>query len=422
MSTIYVPLELPPSPEKPPAPSYMFLPTQSPTTPTAEKEKIISPVSVIGSSVFSGIGDVGKTFEEPRKVPEHPSIPSPINAESPSKEPGSLRGILGRSSRRASIFPFSADKGAPISTEEVVVKRQKWTLVKKASQIFRSRSKVRTGEDDKVLQVDIPDKSKAVVGIEREVLPNKQVPPPVSMKNSDKISDIVGYLRDTSGLATNQSGAPQPQPTQAYYHSPVTSDPSYTNLSQRKPHRSRPRSPSRRIASDASKTSSDTAETSPSLYHSVVSACSCRAPSACSCSPDLPSVFPLEESCASDVDGDGDEGEDFYEVETPSEGLGIAASMYSRQRSCPTQEKEQKKHVYPKYYNFDELSAGGPGGNRDIGRYAGDVILSEVNTGGYGFAAGGMKSLECLREEVAGELAWRSELIDELGYLGGIVV
>jgi len=88
----------------------------------------------------------------------------------------------------------------------------------------------------------------------------------------------------------------------------------------------------------------------------------------------------------------------------------------------PNKRKSKKKHVYPKYYNFDELSAGGPGGNRDIGRYAGDVILGDVNARGYGFAAGGMKSLECLREEVAGELAWRSELIDELGYLGGIVV
>jgi hypothetical protein len=110
-------------------------------------------------------------------------------------------------------------------------------------------------------------------------------------------------------------------------------------------------------------------------------------------------------------------------VDTPIDCPDISASLYSRRKSCPTQQEEDPQtRAYPQYYNFDELSAGVPGGNRDIGRYAGDVILREVNARDYGLAQGGMKSLECLREEVAGELAWRAELVDELGYLGRVVL
>jgi hypothetical protein len=159
---------------------------------------------------------------------------------------------------------------------------------------------------------------------------------------------------------------------------------------------------------------------SPSLYHSVASACSCHLPSTCSCSPNISSLFSPNGSCASD-DGAGGEDGDFFEIETPIDGLGISAPRYSTPQECYSQEKEQTL-VYPRCYNFDEISTGGQGGNREIGRYAGDVIMGETDNGSCGFSASGMKSLECLREEVAGELAWRAELVDELGYLGDIVV
>ncbi|KAG0635953.1 hypothetical protein HOY80DRAFT_397928 [Tuber brumale] len=437
VSTLYVPLELPPSPEKPPSPPpHLFLSTRSPTPPTApldERAKTISPVSVIGSSVFAGSSDEGGLFEEPRKVPEHPAIQSPIETEAPSKDPGSLRGKAGgRGGRRMSIFQFGTAKGVPVSTEEIAIKKRKWTLAKKASGIFRGRGKVRTEDGDKVSKVvDRSGKVAAVTGAEGiavEVLPKKQVPPPASMKSSNEISDIVGYLRETSSeMSINGSGGLQPQPAQAYYHSPVTSNCSSATAhqqSQPEPHpQPCPISPQGTVLFEVAGITSNTIRNSPSpsLYHSIASACSCHIPSTCSCSPNISSLFSHDESCASD-DGVGGEDGDSLEIETPIDGLGISAPQYSTPQEYYAQEKEQQALVYPKCYNFDEISARVPGGNRDIGRYAGDVIMGETNTGNYSFVAGGMKSLECLREEVAGELAWRAELVDELGYLRGIVV
>ncbi|RPB03380.1 hypothetical protein L873DRAFT_235804 [Choiromyces venosus 120613-1] len=123
VSMLYVPLELPPSPKLPSPPPHLFLSTKSLITPTApldEKAKTISPVSVIGSSVFAGSGDEGGLFEEPRKVPEHPSIQSPIETETPNKNPGSLRGkARDRSGRRMSIFQFGL---------KMVIKFPKWSI------------------------------------------------------------------------------------------------------------------------------------------------------------------------------------------------------------------------------------------------------------------------------------------------------
>lgn len=442
-STLYVPLELPPSPEKPPSPPpHLFLSTPSPTPPTApidEKAKTISPVSVIGSSVFAGSSDEGGLFEEPRKVPEHPSIQSPIEIEAPSKDPGSPRGkARGRSSRRMSIFQFGTAKDVSVSTEGIVVKKRKWTLAKKASGIFRGRSKVRAEDVDKVSKVvDQSGKGAAVVGAEGiavEVLPKKQVPPPASIKSSNKISDIVGYLRETSSeMSINGSGGLQPHPAQAYYHSPVTSNrssaPDHRQIQQNQQPQSEPPPqlcpipPQDALLFEVANVASSTMENphSPSLYHSVASACSCHVPSTCSCSPNISSPFSPDESCASDDEVDGEDG-DSFEIETPIDGLGISAPQYNTPKQCHSQEKERQALVSPKYYNFDEISANVPGGNRDIGRYAGDVIMNEANSGNCGFTVGGMKSLECLREEVAGELAWRTELANELGYLSGIVV
>ncbi|PWW80135.1 hypothetical protein C7212DRAFT_340682 [Tuber magnatum] len=413
VSTLYVPLELPLSPEKPPSPPpHLFLSTRSPTPPTAplvEKAKTISPVSVIGSSVFAGSSDEGGLFEEPRKVPEHPSIQSPIEAEAPSKDPGSLREKAGGwSGRRMSIFRFGTAKGVPVSTEEIAIKKHKWTLAKKASGIFRGRSKV---------------------------------PPPTSMKSSNGISDIVGYLRETSSeVSINGSGGLRPQPAQAYYHAPVTSDRSRTanhqqnqrsqqpqpesQQSQPEPHpQPCPILPPDTVPFEVADINSNTIENSPSpsLYHSVASACSCHVSSNCSCSPNISSPFSPDESCASDDEVDGGDGNSF-EIETPVGGLGISTPQYSTPKEYHSRAKEQQAGVYPKYYNFDEISASMPGGNRDIRRYTGDVIMGEANNGNCGFAACGTNSLERLREEVTGELAWRAELVDELGYLGGIVV
>jgi len=389
--------------------------------------------------VFAGSSDEGGLFEEPRKVPEHPSIQSPVEIEAPNKDPGSLRGKAGgRSSRRVSIFQFGTAKDVPVSTEGVVIKKRKWTLAKKASGIFRGRSKVRSEDVDNVSKVvDQPGGATAVAGAEGvavEVLPKKQVPPPASIKSSNKISDIVGYLRETSSeVSINGSGGLQPHPAQAYYHSPVTSNrssaPGHRQIQRNQqpqpepPPQLCPIPPQDALLFEMTNIASSTKEIShsPSLYHSVVSACSSHVPSTCSCSLNISSPFSPDESCASDDEVDGEDG-DSFEIETPIDGLGISATQYNTPKQCRSQDKEQQALVSPKYYNFDEISVDVPGGNRDIGRYAGDVIVNEANNGNYGIAVGGMKSLECLREEVAGELAWRAELANELGYLGGIVV
>ena len=108
-------------------------------------------------------------------------------------------------------------------------------------------------------------------------------------------------------------------------------------------------------------------------------------------------------------------------------------------------------------------SASVKGGNRDIGPYAGDVILRnrlpsavdgelimtlDLDDTGFGYFDGGvgmeslegaegdvgvyhspggggvryLKSLRCLKEEVAGELESRQEMWEELGWLGGAVL
>lgn len=93
----------------------------------------------------------------------------------------------------------------------------------------------------------------------------------------------------------------------------------------------------------------------------------------------------------------GDEDEDF-DIETPidSPGLGITARSGN----------QTENSIYPRYYNFDELITG----------QIGDEGISINGTRDM------VKPLGCLRDEVAGELKWRDEIVDELGYLGGVLV
>lgn len=72
-----------------------------------------------------------------------------------------------------------------------------------------------------------------------------------------------------------------------------------------------------------------------------------------------------------------------------------------------TMSELQQTQSYPKYYNFDELMKSG-------GAYAGDILVAAEGAD--------VRPLEYLREQVAREVKWRDEIVDELGYLGSVVV
>ncbi|KAI5855173.1 hypothetical protein BZA05DRAFT_442834 [Tricharina praecox] len=80
--------------------------------------------------------------------------------------------------------------------------------------------------------------------------------------------------------------------------------------------------------------------------------------------------------------------------------LSPSPGMYSSFYSSEDDEDELATPVdvaFPKYYNFDELKGA-------------DAGLVQV------------PSLECLREQVVGEMAWQREIVGEHGYLGSVVV
>lgn len=359
-----------------------------------DKEKGVSSIGATGSSTFGAHkNDRVKLFEEPRKAPEHPTHSRTNSGAESTWNPGSLKGRIRASSVRHVSSLFLGSESDTSTTEETSAKR-KWSLVKKTSGFFRSRSKVKTGDGDKTPQVvdhrGMKPREAALLGVCGDGLSNKKVPVPPGPKHN--VSDIVGYLRERSSSDLVYDISRRSQPAKAYYHSPAVMN---THSSITGPRLQIPRS-----ISDASKKSIETTATTdtfPSLSHSLASSYSCNDGSNCTGSP---RAFSPEGSCSSDSEDDA------YEVETPVDGLGITTPYQANERA------------YPKYYNFDEIS-GVPGGNRDIGKYSGDVILSEAP---YAGLSGGTKPLACLREEVAGELAWREELVDELGYLGGVVV
>lgn len=360
-----------------------------------DKGKGVSSIGATGSSTFGAYRNVGgKVFEEPRKVPEHPTHSRTNSGAESTWNPGSLKGRIRASSVRHVSSLFLGSESDTSTTEEISAKR-KWSLVKKTSGFFRSRSKVKTDDGDKTPQVaghrGMRTREAAPLGVRGDILSNKKVQVPPGPKHN--VSDIVGYLRERSSSDLVYDISRRSQPAKAYYHSPAVMN-TYSSITG-------PRLQIPRSISDASKKSIETTATTdtfPSLSHSLASSYSCNDGSNCTGSP---GAFSPEGSCSSDSEDD-----DAYEVETPIDGLGITTPYQANERA------------YPKYYNFDEISSV-PGGNRDIGRYSGDVILSEAP---YAGLSGNTKPLACLREEVAGELAWREELVDELGYLGGVVV
>lgn len=377
-----MPLELPQSSTKPlPLPPHVHRSpgVTSPAPTLDDRGKGISPVDITGGRRSVG----GKTYEEPRKVPEHSRKNS--GAES-TWNTGSLKGRIRASSVRhvSSLFLGSE---SDTSTPEATSTKRKWSLVKKTSGFFRGRSKVGAGDGDKASGA-LP------TGVGGNILSKKKVSVPSEPKHN--VTDIVGYLRERASSDLVYDVSRRSQPARAYYHSSAVIN-TYGSITD-------PRLQMPRSISDASKKSIETTATTdtyPSLSHSLTSSYSCNDELNYGDSPRANSTLSPEESCSSDSEDD-----DKYEVETPIDGLGITTPYQSSERT------------YPKYYNFDEIS-GVPGGNRDIGKYSGDVILSEAPFAGI---PGGPKPLACLREEVAGELAWREELVDELGYLGGVVV
>lgn len=387
-----MPLELPQSTTKPlPLPPHVYRPpgVTSPAPALDDRREGVSSADI--TEVRTGNG--GKTYEEPRKVPEHSRKNS--GAES-TWNTGSLKGRIRASSVRhvSSLFLGSE---SDTSTPEATSTKRKWSLVKKTSGFFRGRSKVGAGDGDKASEADRRGaEARGVVptGIRGNILSKKKVSVPSEPKHN--VTDIVGYLRERASSDMVYDVSRRSQPARAYYHSSAVIN-TYGSITE-------PRLQMPRSISDASKKSIETTATTdtyPSLSHSLTSSYSCNDELNYKGSPRANSTLSPEESCSSDSEDD-----DKYEVETPIDGLGITTPYQSSERT------------YPKYYNFDEIS-GVPGGNRDIGKYSGDVILSEAPFAG---VPGGPKPLACLREEVAGELAWREELVDELGYLGGVVV
>lgn len=385
VSILHVPIELPPSTAKPPPPMspHAYIPATIPASPVSplEREKTISPVGIIGASIFAGSGSRGKDFEEPRQVPEHPT--------QSGNGSGSLRGkVKERSVRRVSSMFFGS--GADGTAIEENTSKRRWSLVKKTSGFFR-RNRVVSDTGYRVTQT--------TEKVGEDATLNKRAPAPLGSNHS--VADIVDYLREDTSIEAAQDTLPHStQPTQAYYHSPIAMNTYVSTMPDM-------RSQIPRSISDSSKKTNESTITSPSIIESMSSNCSCNDGSvySCACSPMVQSAF-SPESCSSD--DDGGEEEDAYEVETPVDGLGITTPY----------PYHQNERVYPQYYNFDEISGHVPGGNRDIGKYAGDVILNEASFSGMSSP----KPLACLREEVAGELAWRDELVDELGYLGSVVI
>lgn len=387
-----MPLELPQSSTKPlPLPPHVYRSpgVTSPAPALDDRGKEVSPVNIAGGHRSDG----GKTYEEPRKVPEHSRKNS--GAES-TWNAGSLKGRIRASSVRHVSTLFLGSEG-DTSTPEATSTKRKWSLVKKTSGFFRGRNKVRAGDGDKASEADHREtEARGAVpsGAWGNTLSKKKVSVPSEPKHN--VTDIVGYLRERASSDLVYDVSRRSQPARAYYHSSAVIN-TYGSVTE-------PRLQMPRSISDASKKSIETTATTdtyPSLSHSLTSSYSCNDELNYKGSPRANSILSPEESCSSDSEDD-----DKYEVETPIDGLGITTPYQSSERT------------YPKYYNFDEIS-GVPGGNRDIGKYSGDVILSEAPFAGI---PGGPKPLACLREEVAGELAWREELVDELGYLGGVVV
>lgn len=398
-SILYVPLELPQSSTKPlPLPPHVYRSPGATASASAPDDRGngISSVGVTGSSVFGDRrSDGGKTYEESRKVPARSRTNSAVES---TWNAGSLKGRIRASSVRHVSSLFLGGESDTSTPEETSTKR-KWSLVKKTSGFFRSRSKVKTDDGDKAPQVanhkEVGVRETVSIGFRGNILSNKKVSVPSEPEHN--VTDIVGYLRERASSDLVYDISRRSQPARAYYHSPAVIN---THGSITEPRLQMPRS-----ISDASKKSIETTATTdtyPSLSHSLTSSYSCNDESNYTSSPRANSTFSPEESCSSESEDD----DDTYEVETPIDGLGITTPYQSSERT------------YPKYYNFDEISVV-PGGNRDIGKYSGDVILSEAP---YAGIPGGPKPLACLREEVAGELAWREELVDELGYLGGVVV
>ncbi|KAL7269723.1 hypothetical protein RUND412_007599 [Rhizina undulata] len=382
MSIIHVPMLLPPGSENPPAPPpHVYLPRRVDTNfKRDQRESFITNAT----SFFQSGDDVAeKSFEDPRKVPAQPRPiiqPKPYFSSSNLKDKFKVTGA-----RRISSGFFALEKDN--SAEEDTGKKKRWSIGRKTSGLFRPRNGVRPGdaeranaiinaavdkyseEDEELL--DTP-RGAAVAAQQRSI------PPP-------GIEDVAGYLRQPAKLSINTNI--RQTDARAYYHSPVAH--SAYSSSSRLQH-SKLTLP--RTVSDASQLSKE----APSLSYSVTT-CSCNSKMACSCS-----IHGRQRSSRAGSDSE----EEPFEVDTPIDGLN----------SMPTQQVNRKGHVYPKFYNFDELS-GVSGGNRDIGPYVGDVIVPAHGN----LPMEGVKPLGCLREEIAHELAWRDELVGEWGYLGRVV-
>ncbi|KAI5777935.1 hypothetical protein EDC01DRAFT_384133 [Geopyxis carbonaria] len=377
-SILYVPIELPPTPEEesssPPASSHF----DEASNPQLE-ETTISPHSVIGNSVFAGFDSEGTIFEKPRDAPHHPITTSRTPAPIKSTR-NSLRDKLRNRRSVAGLFGVLDEPISRGNTESP--KRRKWAMNPKAS--FLKLRYLKSSEGEPVL-------AQNPVQEEETFMPDREEQVP---RNRDEFNDVIGYLRSNN---TSNDASPSSHSPHSLYYSPqnthTPNTPAYLGMGNS------PYLPQR--MSDGSHYSQAPSNfTSPSLSHSSTSA---------SNSFHEPGEWRTGNVYGSEVYSKWNSSDDLdpeYNVGPSSSGLGIE----SKPGDSGIDINEQSGYSYPRFFNFDELK----GGNRDIGRYAGDVILSGDESS--------VRPLRSLRDDVAGELKWRDEMVKELGYLGGVVI
>lgn len=182
ISVLYVPVELPPTPEVPQHQQHQHQPSTA-SARTTISETSISPASAVGCSVFADFDDGGVAFEQPREAPPPVSVADKIATVAKG---GSFRDRLRvrRSVARMLGSPEPEDQ-EHYQLQHKTKRRRGWGLQLSVSTAFLKKSYRSHGEyfseDD---EETLPDATAAP-------------PSPLPPRDEDAIRDIAGYLRST---------------------------------------------------------------------------------------------------------------------------------------------------------------------------------------------------------------------------------
>lgn len=373
LSVLYVPIELPPSDNS----SYFrmrrtMLGRASPSTVSVE-ESAISPTSLGERSFYTEFDDLAdemaRFLENSSKEPTCRQV-NEANTDANESEKINKKVLRAKNSRMSlsSLLGYDSDSIAASGH------KRKWSFPRA---FMKSKPK---SEDLQALFADSKDNAST----RENVRPSDDVARGRTGQTAQELAEVADYLRH----GPNGDKIVMDQPKQAPYYSPVSGTTRRTSLEIRPIQPVLPRN-----ISDASKSSAATKAsnlTSPSLSYSV-------------------------DSTSSYKDARSS-------VETPSDQRSYYTSDHFSDCASGIEDNQSSSHVafqptvFPKYFNFDEI-VGVSHRNRYIGQCAADIVLNETEQ-----MARTVKPLGCLRDEVAGEMAWRDEVVTELGYLGSIVI